>query len=921
VFICGFIFFLSPVCLAQSGLDSLNDDALMNELASRGLNSLLERAFEVNKVPASERQGRRTLIALSRLSDPSTKLTPTERQQLVSQIIAGIEPALPAINDPNLLMKQAFVLITQSIERDVNPLEYWGENPRAQAALRPIVQAAMKILDRCAELAKKQSDELANTITSPNSPSVDRYLQLQRLAQTAEYNRWMLAYDLAISMDAANPDRRKIASDGIEYLKQFDVNENPDRGIVRNRIAKLAMAMADYDTARRYFASTLSDQNTPRPKPEQLYEAKYFSAVVEVLARKPEAAQKAYQDLLAWQSANPLETEQAKAGADAAAAALQYRIRSLESELARDPAEKKKADDAATAVLMDLLSRRPELRGVIYEQLLPKLDVAQDLKQLDPLMLRAIVSRGEQEIQKPATETADAKSLTTAIDAARELISRKGQPGVDSQMIDGSVLLIPFFLDRLGRRTEAAAGFIEYADQYKQSNLPNATLALNNAQAIIGELRSNPQTRDVAAVARAYEQFLPVAIAPPFDRGEFEFEYAGRLQLAGKLADAIRYYQLVPASDSRAGEAKFLLLLAQKQRLDEESLSDADRAKTLTEIQTLADQVNTAARAALTGASTDADRTAARSRLVRTSLLAADLARREQKNPQRAIELLSGFEESVSGLPRADELLNEAMYVRVLAYMGAGNYTNATQELVKLLNKTDGSHGAGIVYNLLEKLNADFDRAQQANDRATMAALAKSRAELSGFLVKWAADNKDESIRKYTYRYRVFDAETQRRAAELETDPAAREAGMKLALQRYQALQSKENLALYRQSIDPQSPAATDPNLYDPQVTFGIAQIQYDLGNYDQAAAGFSTLVTQRKLGVDTDQSWEAMLKLIRSNLKLNRNIEESKNYLKMQTIAFGSQLGGKKLKPEFDALRKQLIPDFQVEDVAPTTR
>jgi hypothetical protein len=331
--------------------------------------------------------------------------------------------------------------------------------------------------------------------------------------------------------------------------------------------------------------------------------------------------------------------------------------------------------------------------------------------------------------------------------------------------------------------------------------------------------------------------------------------------------------------------------------------------------------VNTAARAALTGASTDADRTAARSRLVRTSLLAADLARREQKNPQRAIELLSGFEESVSGLPRADELLNEAMYVRVLAYMGAGNYTNATQELVKLLNKTDGSHGAGIVYNLLEKLNADFDRAQQANDRATMAALAKSRAELSGFLVKWAADNKDESIRKYTYRYRVFDAETQRRAAELETDPAAREAGMKLALQRYQSLQSKENLALYRQSIDPQSPAATDPDLYDPQVTFGIAQIQYDLGNYDQAAAGFSTLVTQRKLGVDTDQSWEAMLKLIRSNLKLNRNIEESKNYLKMQTIAFGSQLGGKKLKPEFDALRKQLIPDFQVEDVAPTTR
>src|SRR5581483_11313897 len=129
------------------------------------------------------------------------------------------------------------------------------------------------------------------------------------------------------------------------------------------------------------------------------------------------------------------------------------------------------------------------------------------------------------------------------------------------------------------------------------------------------------------------------------------------------------------------------------------------------------------------------------------------------------------------------------MYIRVQCYMSSGQYNDATRELVSLLNKTEGGQGAQIVYNLLDKLNADFDRAEQANDLAAMKTLAKNRAQLSGFLVDWAANNKDPGIRKYTYRYRVFDAETQRRAAELE-DPAsaAREAGMKLALQRYEAL-------------------------------------------------------------------------------------------------------------------------------------
>lgn len=917
-FICGSLF-LSAFSLGQTGLDAINDDALMNELASRGLTTLLDRAFEVNRVPETERQARRAMIGLARLADPNAKLTTAQRQQLVAEAVSGIESALPTINDPDLLLRQAWTLIRQSIQRDASTLEYWGPNPRASAILRPTVLAAMKMLDRSAELSKKQADELANRITTPGGPMVDRYMALQQLTTKAEYNKWMwLAYELAMASDPVSPERKRLAIEGTEYLKQYDVSANPDRGMVRNRMAKLAMASADFEPARQYFGSTLSDTAAPAISIDQKYEAKYFLAVVELLARNLPGAQNGLQELIAFSQANPISDKDSRAGIEAAVAALEYRIHCLESELAKSPAEKKKAEEAGTTVLMDLLARRPDLRAIVYDQLLPKLDERQDLKQLEPLLLRAIVSRGEQELQKPRTGQPDTKVLTTAIEAAKELAARLNKPGVDSATVDASSLLIPFFMDSLGRRAEAANAFVDYAQQYKTSNPTNATLALNNAQAIIGELRSTAQGRADANITRAYERFLPTAIGEPFNRREFAYEYAARLQLNGQIADAVKYYQLVPADDSRAAEARFLQLLALKQQLDGTSLSPAERTTTLTQIQTLADQVNAASRASLAAAKTDAERTSAQSRLARTSLLAADLARREQKDPQRAIQLLTGFEQSAAALPNGKDLLDNAIYLRVLAYMGLEKYSEATQELVSLLSRSSGAHGADVVRDLLEKLNSDFDRAQQANDRVTMKSLAKNRAQLSGFLVKWAQESKDPAIQKFTYRYRVFDAETQRRAAEQEDEQSARQAGMKLALERYQALQSAEGVALYNTSLDPKP---TEPATYDPQVTLGVALIQYDMGNYSEAATGLSQLVAQRKLGIDTDQSWEAAAKLIRANLKLNRNVEESKNYLKMQYIAFGPGLG-KKWKPEFEALRKELIPDFKVEDLnAPATQ
>jgi hypothetical protein len=936
---------LSAQPKSVEGLDALTDDALLDELAARGMDSLLEHAFAVNKVPKERQDTVRTLVALRRLSEGSSKLTGNQRQKLIADVVKGIEAALPTMRDPRLMMRQAADLIAAGVERDVNTLEYWGENPRTQGQLRPVVQTVIKLLDRCVQQATADADAAANRIRSPDDKAaVARYEQLEQLARDAEYTKFMTDYYLVLSIDRADPRRREIATAATEYLKQYDVPEQPIRARVRNRLGKLAMTVGDFDAARGMFDLVIKSDPTDftgaKPDVGLQYEARYFRSVTDLLAGKTDASLKGLESLEAWQSANlpnpataagdaKARAQAAHEGASAAAAMLKYRILSQQAASA-GAAERQKLNDQAAAVLMDLLRQQPTLQGIIYEQLAGRMAENTSMAAADVVLLQALVRRGEDEVRRADGNRPDTRTLEQALAAAAELTTRKG---IDPGVADSASLLRGFFLDRLERDVEATRTFLDYIA--RDPSAKNATLALDNAQAILGQLRQN--RADDKDVIELYERFLPLAIGAPFERRQFAYEYARRLQLQGKPDEALKFFALVPDDDRRALAARFFQTIALQQKLDQMRPDDPQRPAMVEQVLRLAGAVRGSIDKALAGATSDEERSNFRSMLVRTTLLAAEMARAEQNDPARALSLLEGFERSIEGLPDANRRLTDALLVRVQALMALNRYGDATGQLVQLLDR-EPARGGRIVYDLLEKLNAELDKAQGAGNAALVRSIAGNRAQLTGFLVDWARKNPNESVKKLAYGYAVFDAEVQRFAAVQEPDEAKRREGLTRALDLFVKLNTPEGAAAYKASLPSVLAAQAGDVAYDPAVVLGLARTQFDLARYAEARDGFSRLLNDRRLGppvisvedkgelreTDNDNYWEAVLKLIRANVALGSGIEESRSYLKEQLVRWGDRVGGKKWRDEFAKLRAEIIPTFDPNAVPPeepTTR
>lgn len=927
------------------GLADFNDDALISELASRGLDSLLERAFDVNKVPPEQRAGIKAFGALRELTDKASPPSAGRRQTLIAQVVAGARTVLPTIKDPSKLMEYASLLLTEGVMREVNLLEYWGANPATQNRLRPTIEVVVEMFDRAAAEAEAQKAAVEKRMTNVNDRSAaDQWMKLEEAVATAKYTRHMADYYrvLAIPDNAAGKaQREKIADAAVAYLKELDSPEYGLQPVVRNRIAKLLMAKGDHAAAKEQFQSVIDGKGlTPPPDASQQYEARYFSIVADVETGNLDAARKGLAELLKWQKENLPNDPEVQKGVAAAADMMQYRIHMSVAEADRKAGraeQARKAEGAAVEVLMKL-AERPDLRPIIFEQLVERMQLTGTMKELDSLVLRALVQKGIAERDRPAAEKADEQVLTRAVEAAKELAGRKGTRGVDPLLAESSELLIPTFLERLGRKVEAANAYLDFLQKYPNSRQRDA--AFNSAGTlIVMDLRRGPD-RGSKEVVDVWTRFLPVAIEKPFNRLGLAFDLAERRRAEQNYKEAAEYYARVPQDDPRHVSAKYLQMVSLYSLLMQSAPAEGggaakwvvqgeQRKQLAAQILKLAEESKKLAADAMAKAKDAKDRARQQLKVAGATLTMAEVAAGEQNDPQRTLSALAQFEQEVKGLPGSQDMLNRALFLRVKSLMGAGRYDEATRSLVGLLEKSGGQQGQEIVFDLLSRLNEDFAEAEAAGDEQAMRTLAQNRARLSGFLVEWARTNKNPDINKRLYSYSVYDAESKLRAGTLAKD----EKQLREALAAFQKLQAPDMVELYRREAADNP--RIDPNYPHPNVLLGVGLAAFELKDYKLAQESLGRLVVDRKLGsaklekvdektnesryVDNENYWEAWYKLLKSNVELHKQNPDDPDALAafesakagLKRLYVQGDVGGQKWKDEFEALRKEIVPDF----------
>ena len=100
-----------------------NDQKLLSELGRRQMMTLLNHAFDVNKVPEDQRRIYLTLASLRQLLDEKTTIPYRQQRELVANIAAGIEQVLANTNEPERLMELAATLIRAGTMRPMNLLD------------------------------------------------------------------------------------------------------------------------------------------------------------------------------------------------------------------------------------------------------------------------------------------------------------------------------------------------------------------------------------------------------------------------------------------------------------------------------------------------------------------------------------------------------------------------------------------------------------------------------------------------------------------------------------------------------------------------------------------------------------------------------------------------------------------------------
>jgi tetratricopeptide (TPR) repeat protein len=903
---------LASSALAQTihgtgkGLDQLDEVKVDAMLSTMGMTSLLNRDFDNFKVSDDVRDQVATLPDLQRLASGDV-VKVAERRALAVRVAHGLDASMGRVTDGKTLLDEADQLQGAVLQGQAE-LEIFGDNPIAQEQLKTTAETDIKMYERAAELAGSQLTELQKQIKTEKDylrlqPQIDSLGQVQNLGS---YRGQMSVYQMCLGMIGDDAARTAKANDVIAKLQKYDAPDNGVQPNVKLQIGKLYLVQGNYDKAKEVFDAIAQNPGNaiqPDPTPQQQNLARYFAIVAEIRAGKLPAAESDITVFEQWQRSTLVPHLDA-AGLhqiQAMMTMLKFRIDSAQSDQAADPELKKKKNDDAMNLLAQLIKEQPDLRDLVFDQLISRVPADADLGSLPILILQGKRQLGFDEVNKPAGQPVDSKKINAAIAAARELIKRNA----DKVDVDLSAYFIGRAYQRMEQFKDAVAAFLDYA-QRPDVNVAKGwgEISMDLAGDDLDVLRkkdiADPQTRAL------YDRYLPVAINPPYNRKVLAFRYATLLAEEHKYADAVKYFKMVEPSSKQYAEAQYFELKAMAQELAETKAAAEVRKDLATQIVALDKVVDQS----LATAKTEEEKKPWAWRVRLADWEAAHLANSVLKDPGMALQILDGYEARVA--PASDPTAAvDAMSIRTSAYLALGKTDDAMKILFDLL-KIDEEKGKNLMFSVRDAIVADMAAARLANNIVDQRKYSLDLAELSTAILSWASKSSDAKVKQALPAFQLISADSKRTAAELAADPKIKLEQLNLALADYRGLAQQH----------PDDAAAQQ----------GIGYTQFDLQHWDEAIKYLAPLVNGKKVGepylltgpagaeVETENTdfWQANYELVKAMVeqaKKNPKSAESQKaftqagqYIGALYVTYpADKVGGKTFHQEYENLKNEV--------------
>lgn len=964
-----------PAVPVVPGLDGMSEKAVMGELAGRGLNSLLNRLFEERKVPDAERNSIRSLSALRELANAPDNMPDARRVSLLKSSVEGLKSLKSSLSDPNEMSTLALALVQRGIEPDANILDYWGDDSVRQARVGPAAEIARELIERASVGFRAQATALEGQLRSANDPRIKQYEEADVMSTKSHYAgaEWVYYQLLGIDISAvkAKPpylNRKAVAEPAIKIINDYDNNDSQFVPAVKLLLGKIRMRTGEFAEAKKQLQQVVNKKlvdakgkavdMSPEPNDLQVNIARYFLAVCDLMAGNPDGAEKGYNDLVAWQKT--VKTPEFVAfrdngiGNKAQLLMLNYRIQAAKAELA-PAAQKQKLNEVADGLLNQLGGLGEDFRDLVNEQLVNKLKdkKVDDIKWADQSvpLLQALMVRGYGEWAKPEGTPVDAEVLAKGLRAAEEMASRKvGIGGLTTAQVESAKLHAALFLQKQGKLAEAADRFLDYATDPLYAKRDNVPKAMDQAEYLaISAFTKDPKNE---LATRVYDRMLKVGANPPFSRPNLFYYYADRLRLQSNYEEAVKFYGKIPKGDKNEFDARYWELICVERALG--TAKGPKKAELEKVLIGLAAQVRTLAQAAITQTKDAATVTRAKFRLAKATLTEADLALHQAApaGPDRALAVLNGFEQTVAGLPQAEQLGQLAVFYRARALIAAGKMQEAIAQ-VELLAKDPKTAGLAVnmVRDILKELGEQAKKARQDGNKELLAKVLNDRAKLSGYLLPYADRQPPDKRADIKRDLLFFDAFAKLEAADVLPPGPEKQ-------QRY-----KEALGVYKDQILPDLDKLVDKYTKDSEVKakdeaslkaveaakkslkdyedrqtavmINIARCQYELREYLNCITNYATLLQQGKLGAarilvtdatgqqtgedDNPDYWDAVYRLNMARYQMyqaNPEDAEAKKALSaakqsvLPLFSVNANVGGKEYKDKFIDLRKKLDPN-----------